>query len=168
MAFWRVRRSRRRCPRPALVTVTFPNQYFADGPLDAGKIDPAFGRIPLHPSDLRSFHTEVVSRGPLTRQPLRDLVLRGPRGLPSRGRGTSAEKPELGTDREREAPSRRAYLRGSSRCVQPTWLRIRTRRGSGRSAPPSIVISSKPSTKPASILPSSAPSGRLMVRRKCP
>ena len=52
--------------------------------------------------------------------------------------------------------------------AQPTWLRIRTRRGSGRLAPPSMLISSKPSSNPASILLPSTPSGRLMVRRKCP
>ena len=98
----------------------------------------------------------------------------------------SAEKPEFGRARKR-GKLRRARL-GPGRLyqatvraptpapglsceatppyAQPSWLRIRTRWGSGRFAPPFMVISSKPSSYLASILLPSTPSGRLITRRK--
>ena len=100
----------------------------------------------------------------------------------------SAEKPEFGRARKhgklrraRLGPGRlywttvRAptaapglYCEATPPYAQPSWLRIRTRWGSGRFAPPSMVISSKPSWNMASILLPSTPSGRLMIRRKRP
>ena len=56
----------------------------------------------------------------------------------------------------------------AGRVVYPTLSPICIRSGSGWSAPPFTVTSSKPFSKSAVILAPSIPSGRFMLRRKRP